>query len=64
MVENYQTLVMKLKKRTNISRYFQLKKNLDVDKTHGWDQLSVRMIKACGNSKSFPLSLIFKYMIN
>ena len=24
-------------------------KNLNMDKVHGWDQLSIRMIKACGN---------------
>ena len=39
-------------------------KKLNVNKAHGWDQLSVRMIKACGNSISFPLKLIFKSMIN
>ena len=39
-------------------------KNLNADKAHGWDQLSIRMIKACGNSISFPLKLIFKSMIN
>ena len=39
-------------------------KNLNVNKAHGWDQLSIRMIKACGNSISFPLKLIFKSMIN
>ena len=39
-------------------------KNLNVDKGHGCDQLSIRMIKACGNSISFPLKLIFKSMIN
>ena len=39
-------------------------KNLNVDKAHGWDQLSIRMIKACGKSISFLLKLIFKSMIN
>ena len=33
-------------------------------KADGWDQLSIRMIKACDNSISFPLKLIFKSMIN
>ena len=39
-------------------------KNLNVDKAHGWDQLSIRMIKICGDSITFPLQLIFKSMIN
>ena len=39
-------------------------KNLNVNKAHGWDQLSIRMIKACGNSISLPFKLIFKSMIN
>ena len=39
-------------------------KNLNVDKAHGWDQLSIRMIKTCGDTITFPLKLIFKSMIN
>ena len=35
-----------------------------MDKAHGWDQLSIRMIKICGDSIIFPLKLIFKSMIN
>ena len=38
-------------------------KNLTVDKSHGWDQLSIRMIKTCGDAITFPLKLIFKSMI-
>ena len=30
-------------------------KNLNVDKTHGWHQLSIRMIKTCDDSITFPL---------
>ena len=60
MVENYQTLVVKLKKRltsfdTKDDDILPIIKNLNVDKVDGWDQLSIRMIKACGNSISFPL---------
>ena len=60
MVENYQTLVVKLKKRltsfdTKDDDILPITKNLNVDKVDGWDQLSIRMIKACGNSISFPL---------
>ena len=42
----------------------QLIKNLNVDKAHGWDKLSIRMIKTCIDSITFPLMLIFKSMIN
>ena len=57
MVENYQTLVIKLKKRLTS---FDTKDDdilpiINVDKVDGWDQLSIRTIKACGNSISFPL---------
>ena len=34
-------------------------KNLNVDKAHGWDQLSIRMIKTCGDAINFPLKSIF-----
>ena len=33
--------------------------NLDPNKAHGHDILSIRMIKLCGNSKCKPLSIIF-----
>ena len=32
-------------------------RNLNVNKAHGRDRLSIRMIKACGNSISLPLKL-------
>ena len=35
-----------------------------MNKAHGWDHLSIIMTKACGNSISLPLKLIFKSMIN
>ena len=69
MVANYQTLVIKRKKRLtsvdiNNDGLLIIIKNLNVDKVHGWDQLSIRMIKACGNSMSFLLKIVFKLMIN
>ena len=39
-------------------------KNINVGKVHGWDQLSIRMIKICSDPISFPLKIIFKSMIN
>ena len=58
MVASYQTLVIKLKKRLTS---FDIKdddilliiKNRKENKAHGRDQLSVRMIKVCGNSIFF-----------
>ena len=35
-------------------------KNLDPSKSHGWDNLSIRMIKICGKSITYPLKLIFE----
>ena len=29
-------------------------KSLNLDKAHGWDQLSIRMIKTCGDALTFP----------
>ena len=39
-------------------------KNLNVDKAHGWDQISIRMIKTCDDAITIALKLIFKFMIN
>ena len=55
MVANY--LVLVIKKRITS---FDIKgddilliiKNLNVNEAHRWDQLSIRMIKSCGNSIS------------
>ena len=35
-----------------------------MDKAHELDQLSIRMIKTCGDSIIFPLELIIKSMVN
>ena len=35
-------------------------KNLIPNKAHGWDDISIRMIKFCGKSFTFPLKLLFK----
>ena len=36
-------------------------KALNPNKAHGWDKISVKMIKICGEHKSIPLELIFNY---
>ena len=42
---------------TNI---FAIIKNLDPNKSHGWDNLSIRMIELCGKSITYPLKFIFE----
>ena len=39
-------------------------KSLNVNKDHGHDDISIRMIKLCGQSIVKPLSIIFKNCIN
>ena len=39
---------------------FAIIKNLDPNKSHGWDNLSIKMIKLCGKSITYPLKLIFE----
>ena len=39
-------------------------KNLNVDKAHGWDNISIRMIKLYGKSITLILSLIFQSVLN
>ena len=35
-------------------------KNLDSSKAHGWDNISIKMIKICGESITVPLTIIFE----
>ena len=37
--------------------------NLDVNKAHGHDKISIRMLQLCGNSICKPLKLIFKQSV-
>ena len=38
-------------------------KHLNVNKAHGWDDISIRMIQACGKSIALPLKLLFKTIL-
>ena len=38
----------------------KIKRALDVNKAHGHDDISIRMMKICDNSLVRPLSLLFK----
>ena len=42
---------------------FLLIKNLNADKAHGWDNISIRMIQLCGKEIILPLQLLFKSML-
>ena len=35
-------------------------KNLNLNKSHSWDNISIKMIKLCGKSMVYPLKLILK----
>ena len=39
---------------------FAIIKNLDPNKSHGWDNLSIKMIKLSNKSITYPLKLIFE----
>ena len=39
-------------------------KNLNVNKAHGHDDISIRMLKVCDSEAVEPLSLIYKNCIN
>ena len=38
-------------------------KSLNSNKSHGWDKLSIKMIKMCDKTLAYPLKLIFKASI-
>ena len=42
----------------------KLIRNLDPNKSHGFDGISIRMIKMCDESIIKPLNIIFKNSIN
>ena len=38
-------------------------KNLNASKAHGWDKISIKMIKLCGKTLATLLKLIFRPML-
>ena len=44
----------------NYDDIFAIIKNLNPNKSHGWDNISIRMIKLCGKSIAYSLKLIFE----
>ena len=39
-------------------------KSLDLNKSHGWDTISIKMINMCGESLALPLKMIFGPALN
>ena len=73
LVENSSKLPIDSSKRTNnlLSTISFTKddianiiKNLNSNKAHGFDMISIRMLKICGDSILKPLELIFKSCID
>ena len=72
MLQNSSKLSTNLARRTDQSlrsmNFFQddilkIIQNLNPNKAHGPDKISIRMIKVCGNSICKPLEMIFKSCI-
>ena len=47
----------------NENKIFSIIKNFIASKAHGWDNISIRMIKLCGKAIAIPLKLIFRSML-
>ena len=41
-----------------------LAKSLDPNESHGWDNISIKMTKMCGESLALPLKMIFEAALN
>ena len=46
------------------AKILNLINSLDANKAHGWDEISTRMVKLCGDSLVKPLMIIFQSSIN
>ena len=47
----------------NVNDLHLIIKNLNANKAHGWDDISIRMIQLCGKSIALPLKLPFKTIL-
>ena len=47
----------------NENKIFSIIKNFIASKAHGWDNISIRMIKLWGKAIAIPLKLIFRSML-
>ena len=64
-VLGYQTQVFKRLPSFKINEddILSIIKSLNSNKSHGWDKVSIDMIKMCGKTLVYPLKLIFKASI-
>ena len=66
MQVHYQNLNIELRLNsfaTNENDISLIVKNLNADKAHGWDNISIGMIQLCGKEIILPLQLLFKSML-
>ena len=49
--------------KINEDDILSIMKSLNSNKSHGWDKLSIKMIKMCDKTLVYPLKLIFKASI-
>ena len=49
--------------KTNEDSILSIIKSMNSDKSHGWDELSTKMIKMCDKTLVYYLKLIFKTSI-
>ena len=61
MTVSYQKIEHILQKLNKIEDedIYRIIKTLDINKAHGYDEVSIRMLKLCGESIVKPLSIIF-----
>ena len=44
--------------------YYPIFPSLNPNKAHGWDNISIKMIKRCGDKLVTPLEIIFRNCVN
>ena len=61
MTVSYQKIEHILQKLNKIEDedIYRIIKTLDINKAHGYDEVSIRMLKLCGESIVKPISIIF-----
>ena len=71
LVQNTSTLPVFSFKTNNQLKSFEINendilliiKNLNANKAHSWDDISIRMIQSCGKSIALPIKLLFKTIL-
>ena len=63
LIKNSNKLISHLHYLLKYIYIFKIIQNLDPNKVHGHDNISIRMLKICGSSIYKPLEMIFKQCI-